>query len=109
MKSTDYYKFYDELGRRLVDAREDADMKQKDAARSIGVSPSALSYYESGQREVGAYMLVKLAQLYEVTPASLLSGLYVNDCNVCVQKTGHQCVSGNGAAAAAARNHVYRD
>ena len=52
------------LGQRLQTARERATMLQKDAAHALGITPSALSQYESGRRRIDTITLDRLARLY---------------------------------------------
>lgn len=55
-----------QLGRRLREARERAAFTQAEAAGRIGVTPSALSQYESGKRGIDALMLERFSHLYAV-------------------------------------------
>jgi transcriptional regulator with XRE-family HTH domain len=53
------------LGERLREAREYLGFSQDQVAKFLGVSRSALSLMESGQRKVDALELKKLAGLYK--------------------------------------------
>jgi len=53
-----------EIGRRLRNARKACYVTQENAAKAIGISCSALSQMESGQRGVSSLELDRLAQLY---------------------------------------------
>ncbi len=53
------------LGERLREAREYLGFSQEDVATFLGVSRSALSLMETGQRKVDALELKKLAGLYK--------------------------------------------
>jgi transcriptional regulator with XRE-family HTH domain len=53
------------LGERLREAREYVGFSQEDVAEFLGISRSALSLIESGQRKVDALELKKLAGLYK--------------------------------------------
>jgi transcriptional regulator with XRE-family HTH domain len=53
------------LGERLREAREYLGFSQEEVATFLGVSRSALSLMESGQRKVDALELKKLAGLYK--------------------------------------------
>ena len=55
------------LGERLREAREYLGFSQDQVATFLGVSRSALSLMESGQRKVDALELKKLAGLYKRT------------------------------------------
>ena len=52
------------LGERLKFAREAAGLRQEDAAGVLDISPSGVSYIESGRREPKAAQLAKLSDLY---------------------------------------------
>lgn len=54
------------LGHRLKAAREQARLKQNEAAERLGVSPAALNQYEAGTRRVDALTLEALGRLYGV-------------------------------------------
>lgn len=54
------------LGERLRMAREQAGLTQTEAARSLGVTPSAMNQYEFGKRRIGALALERLAHIYAV-------------------------------------------
>jgi transcriptional regulator with XRE-family HTH domain len=53
------------LGDRLREAREYLGFSQDEVARYLGVSRSALSLMETGQRKVEVMELTKLASLYK--------------------------------------------
>ncbi len=57
---------------RIRDLREDRDLKQVDLARVLNCTQACYSYYESGQREVPAQVLQKLADFYNVSVDYLL-------------------------------------
>lgn len=61
------------LGERLRDAREYLGFSQDQVANFLGVSRSALSLIETGQRKVDALELKKLAGLYK-RPAGYFTG-----------------------------------
>ena len=61
------------LGERLREAREYLGFSQEEVATYLGVSRSALSNMESGQRKVDALELKKLAGLYK-RPVSHFTG-----------------------------------
>lgn len=62
-----------ELHEKLRDLREDHDLKQCTVADYLGVAQQSYSNYENGRREIPSYMLVKLAQLYQVSTDYLLN------------------------------------
>lgn len=61
------------LGERLREAREYLGFSQEEVATFLGVSRSALSLIETGQRKVDALELKKLAGLYK-RPVSYFTG-----------------------------------
>ncbi|MFD7521402.1 helix-turn-helix domain-containing protein [Paenibacillus chitinolyticus] len=62
------------LGKRLKQAREKNNLKQKDVANELGIHNSTLNKYESGTREPDGETLNKLAALYEENVGWLLTG-----------------------------------
>lgn len=52
------------LSAKLVLAREEAGLLQRDAARELGISPSVLCAVEQGQRRIDMAELIALAKLY---------------------------------------------
>jgi transcriptional regulator with XRE-family HTH domain len=63
-----------EYGKRLRDVRRVLDISQKDFAAQLDVSPSFLSEIESGKTRPGYNFLLKLAAVFDVSPAWLLLG-----------------------------------
>ena len=59
--------------RRLKESREKLGMNQAELAAKAGLTPSAISQFEAGDREPNFGSLVKLAKSLEVSP-SYLSG-----------------------------------
>lgn len=53
------------LANRLREAREYLDLSQDEAAKAVGLTRSAISLIESGQRKVDALELKKFADLYQ--------------------------------------------
>lgn len=60
------------LGRRIRDARERRGLTQADVAAVLGKTPTAVSYWESGQRSPGLDDVAQLARLLGVSVAALL-------------------------------------
>ena len=60
------------LGERLQKQRMNMKLSQKEAAISIGVSPSVLSNYENGERVPSLENLMALAGLYRCSTDYLL-------------------------------------
>jgi transcriptional regulator with XRE-family HTH domain len=52
------------LAEKLVKAREEAGLLQRDAAQLLGISPSVLCAVEQGQRRIDVAELIVLARLY---------------------------------------------
>ncbi len=53
--------------RRIRDLREDQDLKQSDVAQYLNCTQVCYSYYESGKRDIPTNILIKLANLFEVS------------------------------------------
>ena len=53
--------------KRLVDLREEKDMKQKEVAEAINVRKRAYSYYETGSRAIPVEILSKLADYFNTS------------------------------------------
>jgi transcriptional regulator with XRE-family HTH domain len=54
---------YQQIGRRIRQARETAGLTQEDLGRALGVSGVAVGHYERGARAVGIADLEKIADL----------------------------------------------
>jgi len=63
-----------EMGVRLRDAREYLGYSQEEAAKALDVSRPAITNMESGQRNVQALELGKLARLYGRSVSYLMTG-----------------------------------
>lgn len=57
---------------RMRDLREDHDMTQQAVAEYLHMQRSVYRRYESGERETPAWVIVALADLYQVTADELL-------------------------------------
>ncbi|WP_238591011.1 helix-turn-helix domain-containing protein [Oceanobacillus picturae] len=55
------------LGKRMKFIREKKDIKQKEVALALGVSPYQLSRYESGKSKPDPELITKIAKYYSVT------------------------------------------
>jgi transcriptional regulator with XRE-family HTH domain len=53
------------LGAKLREAREYLELSQDEVARNVGLTRSAISLIENGQRKVDALELKKLAEVYQ--------------------------------------------
>jgi transcriptional regulator with XRE-family HTH domain len=59
---------WQELGRRLREAREYLGFSQSEVADALGLPRPAISRFETGQRKVSVLELARLAALYRRTP-----------------------------------------
>lgn len=60
------------LGQRLQQQRLLKNLSQKEVAKSIGISASIISNYESGERTPSVEVLIALARLYHCSTDYLL-------------------------------------
>lgn len=67
------------LSAKLVQARKEAGLLQRDAARALGLPPSVLCALEQGQRRIDLAELAALASLYRKDPAWFFAGLIAVD------------------------------
>jgi transcriptional regulator with XRE-family HTH domain len=65
MGKSDYSKNRKLLSQKLIDARERAELTQKQVAATGIVSQTELSKIENGQRKVEFLLLIELAKLYK--------------------------------------------
>jgi Zn-dependent peptidase ImmA (M78 family)/transcriptional regulator with XRE-family HTH domain len=68
-----------QLGMRLRQARERAELTQEGAARALGLDPSAVAKIERGRRGLGALELKRLASLYGTSMEDLLEGPFAEE------------------------------
>ncbi len=61
-----------DLQSNLIDLRREKNLTQKDVAEKIGVSASAIGFWETGINEPKATYLMKLANFFGVTVDELL-------------------------------------
>lgn len=57
---------------KIRDLREDHDLKQRELAKYLNCSQRAYSNYELGQRDIPTYVLIRLANFYQVSIDYLL-------------------------------------
>ena len=57
---------------RVKDLREDSDLTQQKVADAIGITQRKYSYIETGQQPLTDELLIKLANLYQVSIDYLL-------------------------------------
>ena len=58
--------------RRIRDLREDSDRTQQEVAEYLYMTRSVYRRYESGDREIPVWALIKLAQYYHVSTDYIL-------------------------------------
>lgn len=52
---------------RLTDLREDKDLRQKQVAAELNITPQQYSLYEIGKREIPFHHVITLAKYYDVS------------------------------------------
>ena len=57
---------------RIVDLREDADLKQETIAKLLGTSQTQYSRWERGEREIPIHHIITLALYYQVSADYIL-------------------------------------
>ena len=67
------------LGPRIAALRREKNMSQAELAKALKISPSAVGMYEQGRREPAGEILVKMAEIFEVTTDYLLTGISRED------------------------------
>lgn len=65
----------EDLRRRLRQLRIDSGMSQSDVGASVGLSRSAVTQIEKGNRDVSADELIRFAAAFRQSPSSLIAGL----------------------------------
>ena len=70
--SQDEREFFVELGKRITRLRKENHITQVQLAETLGLSQSAMTAYELGQRRVPASMLPTLAEIFKVPVDELL-------------------------------------
>lgn len=70
--SQDERGFFVELGKRITRLRKENHITQVQLAETLGLSQSAMTAYELGQRRVPASMLPTLAEIFKVPVDELL-------------------------------------
>ena len=64
----------DRLPERLRYFREQKKMSRKQVCAALNITPSAISYWESGKRKPSADVLLELCELYGIRSVSQLFG-----------------------------------
>jgi transcriptional regulator with XRE-family HTH domain len=65
---------YDAILKRLIDAREEAGLNQREVSEKLGFSHSFLSKCETGERRIDVMELLQLAELYGKSADFFLKG-----------------------------------
>ncbi|WP_195251041.1 helix-turn-helix domain-containing protein [Romboutsia sp. 1001713B170207_170306_H8] len=61
------------IGNKVKELREERDIPSQDLAAHLGISPSTLSNWEKGRRNIDNDNIVKIAQYFNVTTDFLLN------------------------------------
>lgn len=93
------------VGRRIMVTRVGCDCSQKELADRLGVTQTAVSYWESGQRMMNTDQLLAIAEALDVAPAVLLPDEPLRDI---VPTEVHEAVDTLLAAAAAEEGYGKR-
>ena len=65
---------YDAILKRLIAARQEAGLNQREVSEKLGFSHSFLSKCETGERRIDVMELLQLAELYKKRPEYFLNG-----------------------------------
>ena len=71
-RTVPFQRTYDTIIGRLVQARKDAGLSQRDVCESLGFSHSFLSKCETGERRIDVIELLQLAKVYGKPPSHFL-------------------------------------
>ena len=72
MAYTEDYSFFETLGERIAQNRQDIHLTQAKMAELLGISQQQYACFETGKRKIPASLLVKLANIFGTTTDSLL-------------------------------------
>jgi len=67
-RTVPFQKTYDSILNKLIKAREEAGLNQRQVSEKLGFSHSFLSKCETGDRRIDVIELLQLAKLYGNTP-----------------------------------------
>ncbi len=67
-----YFSGVMDMGYRLRDLREDADLSQTQVARYLGMSQTGYSKYETRENDIPTQILIRLARFYHTSTDYLL-------------------------------------
>ena len=71
---------------RLKELRTEKNMKQSDVAKLLNLSPSAISNYEQGIREMDAESICKLCEIFNCTADYVLGRSFVPSSELSVEE-----------------------
>ena len=60
------------IGKQIAALRKERGIKQEELAGAVGVSPQAVSKWESGKSDPSTSNLLMLAKLFKISPEELL-------------------------------------
>lgn len=62
------------VGQRIAQLRRSQNMTQRQLAKALSVSPSAIGMYEQGRRQPSAELIVAISEVFSVSTQWLLTG-----------------------------------
>lgn len=71
-RTAPFQETYDEILQKLIKAREEAGMNQREVSAALGHSHSFLSKCETGERRIDVMELLQMAKLYRKPPSYFL-------------------------------------
>lgn len=78
----------EEIAERIVAAREKKGLSQENAAQQLGINKYEYQDYESGKIDIPVSAILRIASLYEVEVAALLTGEGPKEQNYAVTRRG---------------------
>lgn len=73
-------KINEELGRVLASYRKQNHMRGQDVADILGVTKTAIHYWESGKRTIDAVTLIRYCEAIGVAPSVVINEVIKNAC-----------------------------
>lgn len=74
VENTKFGKVITVVGMRIAQLRKGRNMTQRDLARVLNLSPSAIGMYEQGRRQPSAELIVAICREFSVSTQWLLTG-----------------------------------
>jgi len=71
-RTTPYQALYDRFLEKLISAREEAGLTQREVSAHMGRAHSFLSKCETGERSIEVFELIQLAHIYDKPPQYFL-------------------------------------